>query len=91
MNIVGIAESDHFYVDFIISHEGGWDGVTKYNYAGSGAYGLCQSLPASKMMSAGSDYMVNPITQLKWCNSYAVSRYGTWQGAYNFWLANKWW
>lgn len=90
MAAAGIGSADYGYVDFIISHESGWS-PTKYNYAGSGAYGLCQALPASKMASAGGDYMTNPITQLKWCNGYAVGRYGSWAGAYSFWLKNKWW
>lgn len=84
----GIAATDYPYVDFIISHESNWR-PGAYN-AGSGAYGLCQSLPASKMASAGADYMTNPVTQLRWCNGYA-SRYGGWQGAYNAWLAQGWW
>ena len=90
MAAAGIAESDYGYVDFIVSHESGW-AATKSNYAGSGAYGLCQALPASKMSSAGSDYMTNPITQLRWCNGYAVGRYGSWAGAYDFWISHKWW
>ena len=90
MAAAGIAEADYGYVDYIVSHESGW-GFTKYNYGGSGAYGLCQALPATKMASAGDDYMTNPITQLRWCNSYAISRYGSWAGAYNFWIAKHWW
>ncbi len=90
MRQAGIAESDFGYVQFIIKHESGW-GYTKWNYSGSGAYGLCQALPASKMRSAGADYMTNPITQLKWCNGYAVGRYGSWANAYNFWTRNHWW
>lgn len=90
MAAAGIAESDYGYVDYIVGHESGW-APTKYNYAGSGAYGLCQSLPASKMASAGSDYMTNPITQLRWCNGYAIGRYGSWAGAYNFWISHRWW
>lgn len=90
MAAAGIAASDYGYVDYIISHESGW-GVTKSNYSGSGAYGLCQALPGSKMASAGSDWATNPITQLKWCNGYAVGRYGSWAGAYNFWISNHWW
>lgn len=88
MASAGIAASDYPYVDYIISHESGWR-PGAYN-AGSGAYGLCQSLPASKMASAGADYLTNPVTQLVWCNGYA-SRYGGWQGAYNAWLAQGWW
>ena len=90
MAAAGIAESDFGYVNYIVGSESGWS-PTKYNYAGSGAYGLCQSLPASKMATMGADYMTNPITQLKWCNSYAVGRYGSWEGAYNFWLSKHWW
>lgn len=90
MRAAGIAESDFGFVNYIISKESGW-GHTKWNRAGSGAYGLCQALPASKMASAGADYMTNPITQLKWCSGYATSRYGSWQKAYNFWIAKHWW
>lgn len=91
MLAVGIAESDYGYVDYIVSHEGGWSGATKSNYAGSGAYGICQALPGSKMASAGADWATNPVTQLKWCNSYAVGRYGSWAAAYNFWLSRHYW
>lgn len=87
----GISESDYNYVDYIVNHEAGWNGATKWNYSGSGAYGICQSLPASKMASAGADYMTNPITQLKWCAGYAQSRYGGWANAYSFWLSHNWW
>lgn len=90
MASAGIAASDYGYVNYIVGRESGWS-TTKYNYAGSGAYGLCQSLPASKMASAGGDYMTNPITQLKWCNSYAVGRYGSWAAAYDFWITRHWW
>jgi resuscitation-promoting factor RpfB len=90
MQQAGISASDYYYVDFIISHEGGWNGVLKWNYAGSGAYGICQALPGSKMASAGSDWATNPVTQLRWCNNYA-NKYGGWAGAYNFWVINMWW
>lgn len=90
MAAAGISGGDFGYVNYIVGRESGWS-PTKYNYAGSGAYGLCQALPASKMSTAGADYMSNPITQLKWCNSYAVGRYGSWESAYNFWLSRHWW
>ena len=41
----------------------------------SGAYGIPQSLPASKMASAGSDYRTNPATQIKWGLDYIKGRY----------------
>lgn len=85
----GIAASDYGYVNFIIEHESHW----RYNAqnAYSGAYGLCQALPGTKMASAGDDWQINPITQLRWCNGYAVGRYGSWAGAYEFWQSHRWW
>jgi hypothetical protein len=43
----------------------------------SGAYGIPQSLPASKMASDGPDYMTNATTQIKWGLGYISSTYGT--------------
>ena len=91
MQAVGIAPGDYGYVDYIVSHEGGWGGATKSNYGGSGAYGICQALPGSKMASAGADWATNPVTQLKWCNGYAVGRFGSWAAAYNYWIAHSYW
>lgn len=89
MAAAGIAPVDYPYVDYIISRESGWrPGAVN---SSSGAYGLCQSLPASKMASAGADYLTNPVTQLRWCSGYAAGRYGGWQGAYNAWLVQHWW
>lgn len=83
----GIAPGDYAYANFIISHESGWR-VTAANP--SGAYGLCQALPGSKMAGAGGDWQTNPITQLRWCSGYA-SKFGGWGPAYNFWLAHRYW
>lgn len=88
MAAAGIGSGDYGYVNFIISRESNWH-VTARN--ASGAYGLCQSLPGSKMASAGSDWETNPVTQLRWCNGYASARYGGWGGAYNFWLSHHYW
>jgi uncharacterized protein YabE (DUF348 family) len=88
MAAAGISPGDYGYVNFIISHESGWR-TTAQN--ASGAYGLCQSLPASKMASAGADWASNPITQLRWCSGYAAGRYGGWAGAYSFWINNHYW
>lgn len=89
MRAAGIADSDFGYVDYIISHESGW------NYhavnRSSGAYGLPQSLPAGKLASAGADWRDNPVTQLRWAHNYAVGRYGSWEAAYHFWTVNHWW
>ena len=88
MALAGIAPGDYAAADYIISRESGW---RPYAANPSGAYGLCQALPGSKMSSAGADWATNPVTQLKWCNGYAKSRYGGWQNAYNHWLATHNW
>ncbi|MDN3269920.1 hypothetical protein C1708_11950 [Streptomyces sp. DH-12] len=56
----------------------------------SGAYGLVQALPGSKMASAGADWQTNPATQIKWGLNYMDSRYGSPCGAWEFWQANHW-
>lgn len=89
MRAAGISDSDFGYVDYIISHESGWD-YRAVNRS-SGAYGLPQSLPAGKLASAGADWRDNPVTQLRWANNYAVGRYGSWEAAYHFWTVNHWW
>lgn len=84
----GIAASDFTYVDYIVQHESHWNPTARN---ASGAYGLCQALPGSKMASAGSDWSTNPVTQLKWCSGYAKGRYGSWAGAYNYWVSHHYW
>jgi len=56
---------------------------TLYNYAGSGAYGIPQALPGSKMASAGPDWRTNPATQIRWMISYVNERYGGSCAAYH--------
>lgn len=54
----------------------------------SGAYGIPQALPGSKMASAGADWQTNPATQIKWGLGYIKSVYGTPCNAWAFWQAN---
>ena len=72
----------------IVNHESGWN-VAATN-ASSGAYGLVQALPGSKMASAGSDWKTNAATQIKWGLDYMNSRYGSPVGAWNFWQTHHW-
>lgn len=67
----------------IVEHESGWN-VTATN-SSSGAYGLVQALPGSKMSSAGSDWKTNAATQIKWGLDYMNSRYGSPTAAWSFW------
>lgn len=57
--------------------------------ARSGAYGIPQALPGSKMASAGADWETNPITQIRWMAGY-VSRWGGWQGALRQQVTHGW-
>jgi hypothetical protein len=82
MAAAGISPDDYQIVDDIVTKESGWQ-AERWNTQGSGAYGLCQALPASKMADAGDDYMTNPVTQLKWCDQYA-KQYGGWHGSKQF-------
>lgn len=74
--------------DWIVSRESGWS-VTAMNPS-SGAYGLGQALPGSKMASAGPDWQTNPVTQIKWTLGYMDGRYGSPCGAEAFWQNNGW-
>ena len=70
----------------IVSRESGWN-YTATN-ASSGAYGLVQALPGSKMSTAGADWRTNPATQIKWGLNYMNSRYGSPCDAWQFWQVN---
>ncbi|MBT2439388.1 transglycosylase SLT domain-containing protein [Streptomyces sp. ISL-36] len=72
----------------IVDHESGWN--YRATNASSGAYGLVQALPGSKMSSAGADWQTNPATQIKWGLNYMNSRYDSPCGAWSFWQANRW-
>ncbi|MFJ4468929.1 transglycosylase SLT domain-containing protein [Streptomyces sp. NPDC089424] len=72
----------------IVDHESDWN-YTAVNPS-SGAYGLFQALPGSKMSSVGSDWQTNPATQIKWGLNYMNDRYGSPCGAWSFWQANHW-
>lgn len=58
-----------------------WNRESNWNHRAknpsSGAYGIPQSLPGSKMASAGADWRTNPATQIKWGLQYIAGRYGT--------------
>ena len=62
------------------SKESGWR-VNAYN-ASSGAYGIPQALPGSKMATAGADWETNAGTQIEWGLGYIQGRYGTPCGAW---------
>ena len=72
-------------LDNIWNRESGW----RWNaYNPSGAYGIPQALPGSKMASAGADWQTNPATQIRWGLGYVKGQYGTPCNAWAFWLSN---
>ncbi|WP_203234060.1 MULTISPECIES: G5 domain-containing protein [unclassified Actinomyces] len=58
-----------------------WNRESGWNYQAqnpsSGAYGIPQSLPGSKMSSVASDWATNPTTQITWGLGYISERYGS--------------
>ncbi|RSS81174.1 transglycosylase SLT domain-containing protein [Streptomyces sp. WAC06614] len=71
----------------IISHESNWNPTAENP---SGAYGLGQALPATKMAAFGADYRTDPTTQIKWALNYMDSRYGSPEAAWVFWQQHHW-
>jgi hypothetical protein len=71
----------------IWSRESGW----RYDAENaSGAYGIPQALPGSKMASAGADWMTDPTTQIRWGIGYIKDVYGSPCQAWVFWQAHGW-
>ena len=83
---LGVTGSEKQIWADIITKESGWN-VYATN-PGSGAYGLPQSLPGSKMASVGGDYLTNPYTQLTWMYKYVHERYGSFAGVN--WYSRGW-
>lgn len=58
--------------------------------ASSGACGLGQAYPCSKLLNACGS-LDNIDCQIKFFESYAVARYGSWLGAMYYWQTHNWW
>ena len=71
-----------------------WNRESHWNYkahnGGSGAHGIPQALPGSKMRSAGSDWRTNPVTQILWGLGYVERRYSTPCGALSHFRSLGW-
>lgn len=68
--------------------ESQWNVLAENPY--SGAYGIPQALPGTKMASAGADWRTNPATQIKWGIGYIAGRYATPCGAWEHSERNNW-
>lgn len=83
----GWSDSEFNCLVALWNHESGW----RTNAGNpSGAYGIPQALPGSKMASAGADWATNPATQITWGLGYISGRYGTPCSAYGHWQSNNW-
>jgi hypothetical protein len=71
-----------------------WNKESRWNYRAqnpsSGAYGIPQALPGSKMGSIAADWRTNPVTQIRWGLNYIADRYGTPCGAWSHSQATGW-
>jgi hypothetical protein len=74
-------------LDPLWQHESGWS-TTAAN--SSGAYGIPQALPGSKMVTAGGDWRTNVATQISWGLSYIKGRYGSPAAAWSYWQSHSW-
>jgi hypothetical protein len=83
----GFSHNQFGCLNNIWSRESGWR-VTAAN--ASGAYGIPQALPGSKMASAGPNWQTNATTQVKWGLGYIKGRYSNPCGAWAFWQNNGW-
>ncbi|HWU24052.1 MAG TPA: lytic transglycosylase domain-containing protein, partial [Nocardioides sp.] len=83
----GFSSSQYGCLESLWNRESGWN-VHAANP--SGAYGIPQSLPGSKMASAGPDWQDDATTQIKWGLGYIQDRYGSPCGAWGHSQATGW-
>jgi hypothetical protein len=84
----GWSSSQFSCLDPLWAHESGWS-VTAYN-AGTGAYGIPQALPGSRMGSAGPDWQADAATQVRWGLDYIQATYGSPCTAWDLVQATGW-
>jgi hypothetical protein len=84
----GWSASQFSCLDPLWAQESGWS-VTAQN-AGSGAYGIPQALPGSKMASAGADWQTDAATQIRWGLEYIQGTYGSPCAAWSHEQADGW-
>jgi hypothetical protein len=75
-------------LDEIWTRESNWDPHAENST--SGAYGIPQALPGSKMSTYGADWSTNAETQIKWGLAYIRASYGSPCGAWYFWESHSW-
>jgi hypothetical protein len=75
------------YLSWLWARESGWN---TYASNPSGAYGIPQAMPGSKMASAGGDWRTNPRTQIRWGMRYIKAVYGYPSSAWRHELSYGW-
>jgi hypothetical protein len=75
LSAMGYGEEQYSCILWLWNRESGWR-TNAYN-ASSGAYGIPQSLPGSKMAAVGADWRTNYQTQVRWGLIYIQGRYGS--------------
>ena len=71
----GFGQSQFTCLNTLWTHESHWN-YKAHNYR-SGAHGIAQALPASKMEVISADWRTNPVTQIRWGIRYITMRYDT--------------
>lgn len=84
----GWSESEIYPLIKLWDRESGWN--PKAHNGSSGAHGIPQALPASKMAAFGSDYYTNGNTQILWGLSYIANRYGSPSRAWGHFCSSGW-
>ena len=84
----GWADSEMYSLIKLWDRESGWN--PNAHNGSSGAHGIAQALPASKMASEGSDYYTNGNTQIRWGLGYIARRYGSPSNAWAYFCSNGW-
>jgi len=84
----GWGQGQFRYLNLLWSRESSWR-VRAYN-AYSGAYGIPQAVPGSKMSAAGPDWETSARTQIRWGLEYISERYGSPRRAWDHELATGW-
>jgi len=76
------------FLNRLFDRESGWNVYATNPY--SGAYGIPQAVPGSKMASAGPRWRTSARTQIRWGMRYIKHRYGTPRRAWGHELAYGW-
>lgn len=84
MDEAGIAAGQQSAANSLIQQYTNW----RYRVPGFPDSNLCYVAPIVKMAIAGDDYLTNPVTQLKYCNTYIITRHGNWIDALAYFNIN---